>query len=126
MSGTSPYLSAETAIETLTCFFFNDDRTIADALLKPLAPAAALVLCLIANGNPQGLSRIEAQFGLRFAFNLEEATQLVDAGFAAAIEASLATICMPEAEVQIERLRLTDQGQRMIDNLQNVLKPGWE
>jgi len=122
MPGNNPYLSAETAIEALACLFFNDDTVVADALRKPLAPAAALILCLIANGDEGGLSRSEAQFGLRFAFDLAEARQIADAGFAAALEAGLASLCVPQASDEMERLYLTPAGQHVIDNLQNVFR----
>ena len=121
MPGNTPYLPAQAALETLTCLFFNDDTAVSDALLKPLAPAAALILCLIANGDERGLSRSEARFGLRFAFDTAEASQITDAGFAAAIEAGFATLHLPPA-ADVERLCLTDDGQHVIDNLQNVLR----
>jgi len=121
MPGNTPYLPAQAALETLTCLFFNDDTVVSEALLKPLAPAAALILCLIANGDRHGLSRSEAQFGLRFAFDTAEACQITDAGFAAAIEAGFATLRLPQAG-EVERLCLTDDGQHVIDNLQNVLR----
>jgi hypothetical protein len=126
MPGNSPYLSAETAIETLTCLFFSDDTAVSDALRRPLAPAAALILCLVANGDESGLSRPEALFGLRFAFDALEAGQIADAGFAAAIDAGLATLHSPQSDHEVERLRLTSEGQHVIDNLQHVLRPEWE
>jgi hypothetical protein len=52
-----------------------------------LAPAAALILCLVANRDERGLSGPEALFGLHFAFDMPEAGQIADADFAAVIDA---------------------------------------
>jgi len=123
MSGIRLNPCAETTVETLTCLFFSDDTPVSLALQRPLAPAAAVVLCLVADGDARGLSRTDVQFALRFAFDHEEALQVADAGFAAAIEAGLAILRGGQASDPVERLYLTDSGQRMADNLQNVLKP---
>lgn len=130
MHGTGTPRSSQTALETLTCLFFGDDMAVSDALRRPLAPAAALILCLLAhsetNGEAAGLTRRDAQFGLRFAFNAEEAGQVATAGFAAAIDAGLATLSrVGDDALATERLRLTERGERMIDVLRNVMTPDW-
>jgi hypothetical protein len=110
-----------TALEALTCLFFGDDVSIADALRKPLAPSAALMVCLIAGADETGITRREAQFGLRFAFNPEEANQIATAGFAAAIDAGLLQVPAAAGGAPAERLHLTERGQRMADVLRQVL-----
>jgi len=126
MHGTDIPQSTQTALEALTCLFFGDDVAVSEALSKPLAPAAALVLCLVANSDAAGLTHRDAQFALRFAFNPEEAGQVVRAGFAAAIEAGLAILSGADgADPAVERLGLTERGERMVDVLRNVLTPNW-
>ncbi|MFM0378500.1 hypothetical protein PQQ72_15950 [Paraburkholderia strydomiana] len=99
-------------------------ESVAQNISAPLNPAAAVVLCLLANAEEDGgMHEIQMKLGLRFAFDREDTNRVVAAGIEKAIEVRLAE-SFEKAE-DGTMYRLTDAGREMmIAHLGSVFKDG--
>ncbi|MEZ2307110.1 MULTISPECIES: hypothetical protein [Paraburkholderia] len=119
------YTPASTALDAILPIFFHTHRSVAQNISAPLNPAAAVVLCLLANAEEDGgMHEIEMKLGLRFAFDRDDTNRVVAAGIEKAVEAGLAESFV-EKDEDGTMYRLTAAGKEMmIAHLGSVFKDG--
>ncbi|MGN8107787.1 hypothetical protein ACTJLB_07335 [Paraburkholderia sp. 22098] len=116
------YTPASTALDAILPIFFHTHRSVAKSISAPLHPAAAVVLCMLANADAEGkgLHQFQLKIGLRFALDRDEANRLVEAGTEKAVKAGLAeTYVDGEGSTMY---RLTAEGKEMFVHLNSVFK----
>jgi hypothetical protein len=119
------YTPASTALDAILPIFFHPSRTVAQNIAAPVHPAAAVLLCLLANSDAEGgLSETRMKMNLRFAFDRETAAEVVAAGIESVLKTDLVESYL-EAGANNLRYRLTAGGKAMmIDTLGSVFKNG--
>lgn len=117
------YTPASTALDAILPIFFHPSRTVAQNIAAPIHPAAAVLLCLLANADAEGgLSETRMKMNLRFAFDRETATEVVAAGMESVLKTNLVETYL-ETGASTAKYRLTAAGKSMmIDTLGSVFK----
>jgi hypothetical protein len=124
VSENQTYTPASTALDAILPIFFHPSRTVGESISSPIHPAAAVLLCLLANADDEGgLSETRMKIHLRFAFDRETAAEVVTAGIENVLKTDLVeSYVEPEANT---KYRLTAAGKAMmIDTLGSVFKNG--
>ena len=116
------YTPASTALDAILPIFFHTHRSVAQSISAPLHPAAAVVLCQLANAGEEGLHEFQLKIGLRFALDRDEANRVVEAGTQKALKAGLAeTFVDGEGSTMY---RLTAEAKEMFVHLNTVFADG--
>ena len=117
------YTPASTALDAILPIFFHTHRSVAQSVAAPLHPAAAVVLCQLANAGDEGTHQFFLKTGLRFALDRDEANRVTEAGIAKALKAGLAETFTKEGESD-EYIRLSATGREMFEHLNSVFANG--
>jgi hypothetical protein len=117
------YTPASTALDAILPIFFHTHRSVAQSISAPLHPAAAVVLCQLANAGEEGSHEVHLKLGLRFALDRDESNRVCEAGIEKALKSGLAESFTKKGS-DSEFLRLTDTGKEMFVHLNSVFKNG--
>lgn len=117
------YTPASTALDAILPIFFHTHRSVAQSISAPLHPAAAVVLCQLANAGEEGLHEFKMKIGLRFALDRDESNRIVEAGTQKALKAVLPGTFV-DKETGDTLYRLTAEGKEMFVHLNTVFADG--